>query len=178
MDVDLPNGSQKQKKYLMIAVGVCFVLFGLIFLAKGIKKDASLAGVVLSTLDGKTTRDMGACSSPKCLTMYVAPWCGICRRSTGVIRALRDHLNAKGVETRVVVGRDKPGEVRAYALEFGGGTFIDSPGNFPLKGGVPNFVVSDAEGKVLKISPGVPGFYEPPYETELLNKLAGWMGAL
>lgn len=178
MEPEKPTAAQRKKSQLLIGGGIFILLLGLIFLTKGVKQESSLAGIVLRTVDGKTARDMGDCSSPKCLTMYVAPWCGICRRSTGVIAALRDHLNEQGIETRVVVGRDSPGEVRAYALEFGDGTFTDASGVFPIKGGVPNFIVSDPQGGVLKVSPGVPGFFEPPYKPELLHKLADWMGVL
>lgn len=135
-----------------------------------------LAGVSLAALDTGEVKDMGGCSTPRCLSVYVSPWCGVCRASTGLVKDLRGYLSGKGVETRVIVGRDSPGEVEGYAREFGQGTFLDPGGRFPLRGGVPNFIVSDGEGRVLRSVPGVPRVYHSPVSPEILQGFAESLG--
>ena len=138
----------------------------------------SFGGVELASLSGAAARRLDACPTPKCLTVYVAPWCGVCRSSTGMLAAFRDYLRARGVETRLVVGRGEPEAVRKYAEEFGPDTLLDPEGRVPLSGGVPNFIASSADGTILKRMPGVPGIYEPPYPEGLFREFAEHLGLL
>src|SRR5207244_1518320 len=130
---------------------------------------------VLPTLDGKGTVSLASCPGAKCLTVYVAPWCGVCRASSGLILALGEYLKARGIETRVVVGKDRLDAVREYARTFGPKTLLDPDGGVGLRGGVPQFIVTDPAGKVLKAMPGVPGIYQPPYPDSLLKRFADYL---
>jgi len=157
---------------------VFLALLALFFLSKTapLPGGASLAGLELKTLGGAETVDLGKCPTPKCLTVYVSPWCGVCRRSTAFINELRKYLAANNVTTRVIVGRGRPENIESYAPEFGPGTLVDAAGAFPLQGGVPNFIISNAEGRVLKSQPGVPGIYSPPFPEDLMRQMGEFLG--
>lgn len=113
-----------------------------------------LPDVALPTLAGGETK-LSSCSAPKCLTVYVAPWCGYCRAATPAIRTLRVYLADKGVATRVVVGMDQLDALREYAKDFGPDTMLDS-GRALAVGGVPHFYVTDASGRLIKEVAGMP----------------------
>lgn len=118
----------------------------------------------------------GACPAERCLTVYVAPWCGICRVSTPLLKAVRERLAARGVPVRFIVGKDSPEAVRAYAAEFGPETMLDLSAEVPLRGGVPNFTVLDSSGTVLKSVAGVPALHRPPFSQELLDGFTAFLG--
>lgn len=119
------------------------------------KAALSFLNVDLPRADGGGLVWMAGCPTDKCLTVFVAPWCGFCRAATPAIRALREHLAARGVETRVVVGKDKPEAIREYAVEFGSGTILDLDGEFRFTGGLPHFFVSREGGEVVLDRPGM-----------------------
>ena len=110
----------------------------------------------LPTLAGDTGGSLAGCPTPKCLTVYVSPWCGICRTKTPMFLKLRLLLKEKGVETRFIVGMDEEDAVQAYAQELGPGTLLDPRGLMKI-GGVPRFIVSDSGGDVLNAVGGTPG---------------------
>ncbi|MBI5622664.1 MAG: TlpA family protein disulfide reductase [Elusimicrobia bacterium] len=114
----------------------------------------------LQTLSQQTGPSLSSCATATCLTVYVAPWCGYCRRGTPVILALRKLLADNGVSMRVIVGMDAMEAVRAYAAEFGPDTLLDPDGAFRVSG-VPHFLVSDASGAITKRVPGLPPYDEP-----------------
>lgn len=119
----------------------------------------------LPRLAGKDPLALAECSAKKCLTVYVAPWCGYCRAGTPAIVALREHLRAHDVAVRVVVGMDKEENVRAYAKEFGPETALDPGGAVGVQGGVPHFYVSDGSGRILNEIAGLPqGAMDDPAE--------------
>lgn len=124
------------------------------------------------------TRDWSVCPAAKCLTVYVAPWCGVCRASTAFINAVTAFLNENGVPARVVVGKDSPEAVAAYAADFGPETLLDPEGRVPLAGGVPQFIVTSSDGKVLKRQPGVPGIVPAPVPESEVRRLVSYLGLL
>lgn len=109
-------------------------------------KYGSLPDLSFPDAAGKETF-LPACAKPKCLTVYVAPWCPACRNATGIIKDLQSHLTQVGVDVRVVVGADEENKVRAYASEFGNKTLLDPDKRWSV-GGVPHFFVSDQDGGV------------------------------
>ena len=133
--------------------------------------------VMLATVDGKM-EDAAKCSVEKCLTVYVSPWCRVCQASTAYINELRSYLAARGIDTRIIVGRGKPGNVRAYAPAFGPKTLLDAAGKFPIQGGVPNFIVTNRSGEVLKSIPGVPAIYRPPIPKKALEEISRYLGLI
>ena len=114
----------------------------------------NLPDIALPSLAASETR-VNACPTAKCLTVFVAPWCGYCRAATPAILGLRDFLKGHGVTTRIIVGLDRPESVRAYARDFGPDTLVDTRQAWVL-GGVPHFFVSDASGRIVKEVAGVP----------------------
>ncbi len=127
----------------------------LVLFASSCAPPESLPDLRLPTLVGNTGASLAACPTPKCLTVYVAPWCGYCRRATPLILQLRRHLSLNNVATRVIVGMDQARAVEDYARDFGPDTLLDIEGAM-RPGGVPHFYVSDAQGAVLKAVPGLP----------------------
>ncbi len=133
--------------------------------------------VRLPTVDGGT-QDAAECGAQKCLTVYVSPWCRVCKASTAFINELRVYLAARGVETRIIVGRGKPDKVKAYAPDFGPDTMLDAAGKFPIRGGVPNFSVTTRSGEVIKVIPGVPAIYRPPIPEGALEEMGRYLGLI
>ena len=107
----------------------------------------ALPDISLSDAAGKTTY-LPDCAKPKCLTVYVAPWCPACSNATATIQGLQSHLAAQGVPVRVIVGRDEESKVRAYAKDFGEKTLLDPDAQWEVKG-VPHFTVSDDLGGIV-----------------------------
>lgn len=93
------------------------------------------------------------CPKPKCLTVYVTPWCPACRSATAFVQRLQKDLPERGVPVRVVVGHDQEAKVRDYAAQFGPGALLD-PEKLWKPGGVPHFFVSDEMGGVLREDAG------------------------
>lgn len=108
-------------------------------------------------------RSLASCPTPKCLTVYVAPWCGYCRAATPSIIALRAYLKKHGVHTDIIVGMDRPKALAAYAKVFGPDTVLDEDGAL-AQGGVPHFYVTDKSGSLLQEQAGVPQGIADPKE--------------
>ncbi len=115
----------------------------------------SLPDLRLPTLSARLGASLASCPTAKCLTIYVAPWCGYCRAGTPLILALRRHLKERGVATRVVVGMSGLEEIEAYAREFGPDTLLDPEGSYRVAG-VPHFIVSNQKGAILRDVAGMP----------------------
>jgi thiol-disulfide isomerase/thioredoxin len=93
----------------------------------------------------------GRCSSKKCLTVYVAPWCPACKALKPTIISMRDELEAEGVEVKVIVGNDSLKATKKYASTYPFPTLLDPDSAFYKKAkkrGVPFFMVSNSKGKV------------------------------
>ncbi len=109
----------------------------------------------LPMLEGKTAPSLAACPAPKCLTVYVAPWCGACHMASPVILQLRRYLASRGVATRIIVGMDEPAAVRSFARAFGPDTLLDPAGDLRVDG-TPYFFVTDPHGRILNEAAGMP----------------------
>ena len=131
-----------------------------------------LPDVRLKTLGGPAGPSLASCPTEKCLTVVVAPWCGICHASAPAVVSLRRWLDRRGVGSRVVVGlSDDAKAIRAFAAEFGPDALLDPDGAVRPRG-VPLFLVTDAQGKVLKAVNGFPAGARGPED------LAGMLGLL
>jgi hypothetical protein len=117
---------------------------------------AKLPDVRLPTLAGPLGPSLATCLTDKCLTVLVAPWCGICHRVTPDIVRLRGYLAKAGVESRVVVGLAELEPIKGMAALFGSDTLLDERGAVAARG-VPMFVVTNRSGDVLKRVNGFPG---------------------
>jgi hypothetical protein len=127
----------------------------------------SLPAVTLTALGGGTVT-LTPCPTEKCLVVVLAPWCPHCHGAAANIRALRDYLQTQDVATRIVVGRDAPAAVRAFAAEFGEGALLDPGGSVPANG-VPYFYTIYEDGGIIKEKGGA-------YEGAV--SLAWWAGEL
>jgi len=114
-----------------------------------------LPDVRLPTLGGPKGPSLAACPTEKCLTVVVAPWCGVCHRAAADIVRLRRFLDRHGVASRVVVGLAELDAIREFAMEFGSDALLDSAGAITPRG-VPIFLVSDNQGKILNVVNGFP----------------------
>lgn len=119
-------------------------------------KGQSFSGIELPRLDRSATTDLGACPKAKCMTVYLAPWCGYCRRATPMLKEARAALAEQGIATRFVIGMDKREPVEDYAREFGGEALLDLDAKVKVPGGVPHFFMSDAGGNIFKTQAGAP----------------------
>ena len=126
----------------------------------------------LSSFESSKKLRLKDCPSTKCLTVYVAPWCGICRDSTELILSLKAYFRQRGVTTRIVVGRATSAKLEDFAAKFGPGTVLDPTGKVNLYGGLPQFIVSAPGGTIYKVVSGVPGIFSPPHSQELLSSYA------
>ncbi|MFC1679419.1 peroxiredoxin family protein [Elusimicrobiota bacterium] len=168
----------KNAKPLFVIGSVFLLLLVLVLFTRRadlVLPSAGLEGVKLQTLDTGRTVDLASCPTEKCLIAYVAPWCGVCRKSTALLRDLKPYLEARGVETRIVVGQGRPDQIRAYAREFGPDTLLDPSNRVPASGGVPQFIITSPDGKILRRQPGIPRIVPPPIAESDLREMAGFL---
>jgi hypothetical protein len=148
-----------------VRLRIAAALLGVALSACGRERDSTaraLPDVRLKTLAGPLAPSLATCPTDKCLTVIVAPWCGICRKEAPNIVQFRRWLAAQGVSTRVVVGlsTDAPA-VRAFAAAFGPDAQIDLDGTLSTRA-TPTFLVSDRAGRVLKVLEGFPSASRGP----------------
>lgn len=124
---------------------------------------SKLPDVRLSTLGGPLGPSLATCATEKCLTVVVAPWCGVCHRVTPDIVRLRRFLDKAGVGSRVVVGLAELEELKGMAALFGSDALLD-PGGAVAARGVPLFLVTDRGGAVVKRVSGFPRGASTPEE--------------
>ncbi|TBR16776.1 hypothetical protein EPO15_18530 [bacterium] len=163
------------KKTLAVLAAAFAGLLTLVLLTGGGAERLSAEPVVLASAGGESVT-WSSCPAAKCLTVYVAPWCGVCRASTGFLKAFAEAMERAGVPSRVVVGRGEPAAVADYAKAFGPRALLDPEGKVPLAGGVPQFIVTAADGAVLKRQPGVPRIIEPPIPEADIREVAAFLG--
>ena len=113
------------------------------------------------TAEGSATGETGSaerCGGAKgCLVVYVAPWCGPCKQSLPHDRALADLVKERGIETTFVVGMDSLPKCQEMARAIGREVLVDEKGAWAKKmgiSGVPHFLVTSADGKVVKRQAG------------------------
>lgn len=114
-----------------------------------------LPDVRLPTVSAALGPSLASCPAKKCLTVYIAPWCGYCRAATPMLIELRKYLRKNQEEMRFIVGRDRLQALRDYARIFGPDTLMDVDDVFSVDG-VPHFFVSDSQGTIIKEVSGAP----------------------
>lgn len=134
-------------------------------------QSSPIKDISLKRLGGGAEVSLSACPAAKCLTVTVAPWCGYCRRSTAMIRALGEYLKRHNVATRVIVSKDEDAALRSYAQEFGPDALLDPESKIEVNG-VPHFLVTDAQGRVLTQVAGAPAGVQEPFNDEKLARVA------
>jgi thiol-disulfide isomerase/thioredoxin len=116
----------------------------------------------LATAAGPLAPSLATCPTDKCLTVIVAPWCGICRKEAPNIVQFRRWLAQKGVSSRVIVGLSPDAQaVRAFAETFGPDALVDADAKVQARA-TPTFLVSDRDGKILKVLEGFPSASKGP----------------
>lgn len=99
----------------------------------------------------------GKCPEAKCLTVYVAPWCPQCLRAKPMILKLTEELRSEGVDVTVIVGSDSEKAVKKYARQYPFPVLLDADKSYFNKTkqrGVPFFISSNNEGKIIKSQAG------------------------
>lgn len=124
---------------------------------------SKLPDVRLRTLGGPLGPSLAQCSTEKCLTVVVAPWCGVCHSAVPDIVRLRRFLDKAGVGSRVVVGLAELEPIKGMAALFGSDALLD-PDGAVLARGVPLFVVTNRAGEVVKRVNGFPRGSSSPEE--------------
>lgn len=149
-------GLRKTTTRILLVVGV-LLLLALLLLPRSCSPGPAFPDTPLETLSGAKAAPLSGCPTAKCLTIVVAPWCGICQAVVPHILELRKHLDAQGVTTRVVVGYAPLETLKTFAAPYGPDTQLDPSGErTPPKDGIPLFVVTDHEGRSLKRVVGFP----------------------
>lgn len=91
------------------------------------------------------------CPENRCLTIYLAPWCAQCKNSHAAILDTVKQLEARGIETTIVLGLDKHEALVTYAADFPFPVYFDQNKAFfkslDMKG-VPSYVVWLPGGKI------------------------------
>lgn len=124
---------------------------------------SKLPDVRLHTLGGPLGPSLATCNTEKCLTVLVAPWCGICHSVTPDIVRLRRFLDKAGIGSRVVVGLAELEPIKGMAALFGSDTLLDPDGAMRARG-VPLFIVTNRAGQVVKRVNGFPRGASSPDE--------------
>jgi thiol-disulfide isomerase/thioredoxin len=123
-----------------------------------------LPDVRLAQASGALAPTLASCPTDKCLTVLVAPWCGVCRAEAPNIVQFRKWLAARGVTLRVVVGLSPDAKaVRAFGAQFGPDALLDFDSVLPARA-TPTFLVSDRAGRVLKVLEGFPSASRGPVD--------------
>jgi hypothetical protein len=118
----------------------------------------------LPTLGGVVGPSLASCPTDKCLTILVAPWCGVCRAEAPNFVILRHYLDAHGVSSRIVVGlSNDTAAIKKFAAEFGADALLDDDGVLSSRA-TPLMLVSDRQGRVLKTAEGYPSQLRGPDE--------------
>ena len=118
----------------------------------------------LPTLGGTAGPSLASCPTERCLTILVAPWCGVCRAEAPNFIALRHYLDAHGVSSRIVVGlSDDVPAIKKFAAVFGADALLDADGALSSRA-TPLLLVTDREGRVLKAVEGFPSRLSGPAE--------------
>ncbi len=145
-----------------VSVLLCVSLAALAACGGG-ESASKLPDVRLATLGGPLGPSLATCNTEKCLTVVVAPWCGVCHSVTPDIVRLRRYLDKAGVGSRVVVGLAELGPIKEMAALFGSDTLLDPDGAVVARG-VPMFVVTNRAGEVVKRVSGFPRGASTPDE--------------
>jgi len=108
-----------------------------------------------NTAGGKTCFD-----KPKCIVVYLAPWCPHCTRTAGLAKELvAQFTSSSDVGMMAFVGMDQPEANEKFAASIGDYSFVDNDGEvrkeFKVRG-VPSWFVMNDRGKVLKKFSGSP----------------------
>jgi thiol-disulfide isomerase/thioredoxin len=118
----------------------------------------------LPTLGGVVGPSLASCPTEKCLTILVAPWCGVCRAEAPKFVALRHFLDARGISSRIVVGlSDDKAAIREFAKTFGADALLDAGGAMSSRA-TPLLLVTDREGRIVKVVNGFPSGAAGPAE--------------
>ena len=116
---------------------------------------SQLPDVRLSTLGGPLGPSLAKCPTEKCLTVVLAPWCGVCHAVTPDIVRLRRFLDKAGVSSRIVVGLADLTQIKGFAALYGSDALLDPDGEMTARG-VPLFLVTNRKGEIIKRFDGFP----------------------
>ena len=118
----------------------------------------------LPTLGGVVGPSLASCPTDKCLTILVAPWCGVCHANAANFVSLRHYLDAHGVSSRIVVGlSNDSAAIKKFAAEFGADALLDADGALSSRA-TPLLLVSGRDGRILKVVEGFPSQMRGPDE--------------
>lgn len=103
----------------------------------------------------------GPCSAEKCLTVYLAPWCGACKSLTPMIVDLNSQMETDGIPFTIVVGADTPAKILDYAGTYPLPVVMDLESKYKKAASInnyPTFIVTNKKGQVIKRYKG--GYHE------------------
>ncbi len=153
---------------LLLAVGLV-VFFGFRLLPRKVDLGSLEPVAAKASMPGSKS----CLGKDQCIVVYLAPWCPHCSSSIPLVKetiaTFRDSANTGAM---AVVGMDEPQANEAYAARIGESVFVDNDGDLRSKlkvGGVPHWLMLNAEGKVVKSFAGAPN----PKKVEAVRYLLG-----
>lgn len=150
--VDGPR-ARPQGSLFFVALAV-----GALFLLTGRSKAERMPTFTLSPAE--TGKGADCLTKPKCVFVYVAPWCPACHATRPTIQALAtEWKSASDIGITVVVGKDEPAKLRETAAQFEQGAFLDLDGSFHKSAkveGVPYWLVVESSKITKRMAGGFP----------------------
>ncbi|WP_144395320.1 TlpA family protein disulfide reductase [Pleionea sediminis] len=141
-----------------LKIKVLAVVFAIIVMAVYMQPK-NIPSTALPTYEATTQTDSGKrlaggpCQAEKCLTIYVAPWCPVCKRTAPMINQLVPAAEAKGIEVDMIIGYDEESKLKSYAKNHPFTVLLDTERTFfnlAEVEAVPYFAVTDTDGNVLQ----------------------------
>ena len=126
-------------------------------------KADTLPEIQLEALGGGMGAPLNECNADKCVTIVIAPWCGVCQIIAPRILKLRDHLTGKQIETHIVAAYAELDRLKAFAKPYGDQAMLDPDGKAsPQQTALPLFIVTEKGGKINKRTYGLPSGPDTP----------------
>ena len=96
----------------------------------------------------------------RCMVAFVAPWCPACHASIPFLLSLKRMVAASSdLGMQIVIGAGEMASLQEMGKEFGEPVYYDPSGKMQAAmggGGIPRWVVIDANRKVLNYGSGLP----------------------
>ena len=135
---------------------ICAIVFLVAFFL--MRKPVEAPNIALAMNEAEdTTSCEGA---DRCVTVYVAPWCSVCKRAMPTIEKIREFISDQdGVGFQIIVGKDEAAAIDSMAKLYSAGVYLDYQDEFAGAmriSSVPTWIVWDRERIIVSRISGVP----------------------
>jgi len=145
-----PGGGlvQGKKAQAIVAAGILSAIGVLLLILLWPSK---FPDMVLTPAASNPTGEDPCLVKDQCVVLYLAPWCGYCRKAISVAQGMIDKFEGTDTGLKVVVGSGQPDALEAMAEGIGVGTFLDGDRrlwNALGISGVPAWYLVDSHGTI------------------------------